>query len=89
MAYAASFFRTSLLAAIALPFFFAALSGNPGFVDPLPVEGSPAYLAIERVHDAFSLDDTDTAAGDDSSGTDEALANIVQANQIVAPTFYF
>jgi hypothetical protein len=80
----AFFFRTPLIAAVMLPFFCAALSGPAGLIEPPPVEDSPAYLAAQQVRDAFSM-----RVDIGMSGTEEALANIQQANQIVAPTFYF
>ncbi|MEJ8859062.1 hypothetical protein WKW79_31140 [Variovorax robiniae] len=82
MEHAISFFRTSLLAAISLPFFCAVLPAPGGLIEPPPVEGSPAYLAVQHSHDAFA-----THFRLHLSDTEEALARIHQTNQIVAPTF--
>ena len=84
MGHAASFFRTPLLAASALPFFCAVLSGPAGLIEPPPAEDSPAYLAVQQARDAFS-----TEAELHLSDTEEALARIHQANQILVPTFFF
>ncbi|WP_218508272.1 hypothetical protein [Variovorax sp. dw_308] len=81
---AASFFRTPLLVAGMLPFFCAALSGPAGLIAPPPEEGSPAYLAVQHARDAFS-----TEVEIDLSDTEQALTAMQQANQIVAPGFYF
>ncbi|MEJ8850318.1 hypothetical protein [Variovorax rhizosphaerae] len=79
---AISFFRTPLLAAVSLPFLCAALPGPAGLIEPPPVEGSPAYLAIQHSHDAFS-----THFHVSLSDAEEALARIQQANQPITPAF--
>ena len=82
MGHATSFFRTPLLAAIALPFFIAVIPSHPGFVVP-PEEGSPAYLAIQHAHDAFATEFTI-----DLSDTEQALSNVEQVNRIGAPSYF-